>query len=174
MSRLHFALLSLSVRQQAAWRTLDSPRSWSRGWTLIEMLIVVALIGTIMLLATPPLIQLLQNAKVERAIRDIEAIQFDIRIYEDTYEQLPLDLSELRPALPVDPWGNAYQYLPFVGKGWKGSARLDQFLKPLNTSYDLYSMGPDGVSKPPLMSPDSQDDIVRAADGSFIGPANKF
>lgn len=170
--RSRFVLLVANAK--AAWRFLDSTRTWSRGWTLIEMLIVIALIGTIMLLATPPLIQLLQNAKVERAIRDIEGLQFDIRIYEDTYEQLPLDLNEVRPAVPYDPWGRPYQYLPFVGGGWKGLARLDQFLKPLNTSYDLYSVGPDGLSKPPLMNPDSQDDIVRAADGSFIGPASKF
>jgi general secretion pathway protein G len=174
MSGLHLALAALAACRLAVWRSLLSTRSWSRGWTLIEMLIVVALIGTIMLLTTPPLIALLQNAKVERAIRDIEAIQFEIRIYEDTYDQLPIDLGQLRPALPIDPWGNAYQYLPYIGKGWKGKARLDQFLVPINTTYDLYSMGPDGETAKPLNSPASFDDIIRAADGSFIGPASKF
>ena len=45
---------------------------------------------------------------------------------------------------------------------------------PLNTDYDLYSMGRDGKSKTPLTASESHDDIVRALDGEFVGLASEF
>ena len=55
-----------------------------------------------------------------------------------------------------------------------GQARKDRFLVPLNSDYDLYSMGPDGKSSSPITAKPSQDDIIRAADGSYVGPAIDF
>ena len=55
-----------------------------------------------------------------------------------------------------------------------GKARKDKKLAPLNSDYDLYSLGKDGDSKPPLVTPVSRDDIVRARDGQFIGMAKDF
>ena len=55
-----------------------------------------------------------------------------------------------------------------------GSARKDRFLAPINSDYDLYSAGPDGRTRPPLQNPDSRDDVIRAADGSFYGIAEGF
>ena len=45
---------------------------------------------------------------------------------------------------------------------------------PINTDFDLYSMGPDGKSVAPLTAAFSQDDVVRANDGSFIGVAKDY
>lgn len=45
---------------------------------------------------------------------------------------------------------------------------------PLNSDYDLYSKGPDGASVAPLTAKASQDDILRASNGRFIGPASAF
>lgn len=53
-------------------------------------------------------------------------------------------------------------------------ARKDRFLVPINSDYDLYSVGPDGQSRPPLNAAASRDDIIRAADGAFYGLAEKF
>jgi len=55
-----------------------------------------------------------------------------------------------------------------------GQARKDRFLVPLNDDYDLYSMGQDGVSAPPITAKPSQDDILRASDGSYLGLASQF
>lgn len=55
-----------------------------------------------------------------------------------------------------------------------GSARKDGFLVPINSDYDLYSVGPDGESTATLRSPMSRDDVIRAADGAFYGLAEKF
>jgi general secretion pathway protein G len=45
------------------------------------------------------------------------------------------------------------------------------FLVPINTNYDLYNMGPDGRSGTPLTANHSRDDIIRANNGEYIGPA---
>ena len=45
---------------------------------------------------------------------------------------------------------------------------------PINTYFDLYSMGPDGQSVSPLTAKVSRDDIIYAHDGEYIGPAYAF
>ena len=45
---------------------------------------------------------------------------------------------------------------------------------PINSDFDLYSMGPDGESSPPLTAKSSRDDIVRANNGNFIGTAQGY
>jgi general secretion pathway protein G len=52
--------------------------------------------------------------------------------------------------------------------------RKDRFLVPINSDYDLYSMGPDGESKRNLNTPVSRDDVIRARDGAYIGVAELF
>ena len=49
-----------------------------------------------------------------------------------------------------------------------------RFLVPLNSDYDLYSMGKDGVSSPPITAKPSQDDVIRASNGSYVGLASNF
>lgn len=53
-------------------------------------------------------------------------------------------------------------------------ARKDRKLNPLNSDFDLYSLGKDGLSKPQLTNRDSLDDIVRANDGAFVGLAANY
>jgi general secretion pathway protein G len=45
---------------------------------------------------------------------------------------------------------------------------------PINSDYDLYSMGKDGESVPPLTARASRDDVIRANDGAYIGLASEF
>jgi general secretion pathway protein G len=52
--------------------------------------------------------------------------------------------------------------------------RKDRNLVPINSDYDLYSVGPDGDSSLPLTAATSRDDIVRANDGRFIGKAEDY
>jgi hypothetical protein len=51
---------------------------------------------------------------------------------------------------------------------------MDHSLVPINTDFDLYSMGPDGRNSPPLTAKHSRDDIVRANNGAFIGVASDY
>ena len=52
--------------------------------------------------------------------------------------------------------------------------RKDRFLVPINTYFDLYSTGEDGESVSPLTAKASQDDVIWANDGDFIGPASNY
>ncbi len=45
---------------------------------------------------------------------------------------------------------------------------------PVNTDYDLYSMGKDGKSTSPFTAKASQDDIVRANNGGFLGLVSDY
>jgi general secretion pathway protein G len=60
------------------------------------------------------------------------------------------------------------------GGGPDGQPRKDRFLVPINTDFDLYSVGRDGESVPSLNAVKSRDDVVRAANGAFIGLASRF
>jgi general secretion pathway protein G len=63
-----------------------------------------------------------------------------------------------------------YYYLNIAAAGpGKGAFRKDGKLNPLNSDFDLYSAGADGVSMGPLSAKASRDDIVRANNGAFIG-----
>ena len=76
-------------------------------------------------------------------------------------------------AVRTDPWGNPYQYLSMDGAK-VGQKRKDKSLHPLNSDYDLYSMGPDGQSQTALTAKASRDDIIRANNGGFIGVAEDY
>ena len=52
--------------------------------------------------------------------------------------------------------------------------RKNRFMVPINSDYDLYSMGKDGQSVSPLTAKASRDDIIRANDGQFIGLASNY
>ncbi len=51
---------------------------------------------------------------------------------------------------------------------------LDATNAPVNTDYDLYSMGPDGDSAEKLTSPENQDDIIRGRNGNFVDRAERY
>jgi len=144
------------------------------GWTLVELLLIIALLGIIAAILVPVFLQILERAKIRRAIADMRLIEFEINQYKDLEERYPVDLDDLPPRGRMDPWGRPYVYFLFEGPGWKGKARKDRFLVPINTYYDLYSVGADGDSKPPLQNPASLDDVVRANDGQFYGLGKDF
>ena len=60
------------------------------------------------------------------------------------------------------------------GGGGNGGKRKDRFIVPLNSTFDLYSMGPEGESVAPLTAKASRDDVIRANDGEFVGPARNY
>ncbi len=73
-----------------------------------------------------------------------------------------------------DPWGRPYEYLDLSDAKSHGKSRKDKNLVPLNADFDLYSMGKDGTSVSALTAKASQDDIVRANNGGFIGLAADY
>jgi general secretion pathway protein G len=156
-------------------RTSPVMPSPKKGFTLVELMLTVAIVGTLAGIAVPVYFSYLDKARIAVAQADIHTLQVKIQMYQDAYGKIPDNLSDLKE-VRTDPWGNDYQYLSFAaaGPGWKGLARKDKFLVPLNSAYDLYSKGKDGQSKLPLTAAESKDDIIRASDGAFIGLAKDF
>ncbi len=142
------------------------------GYTLIELMLVVAIIATLSAIAVPSFNAYMNSTRRARAIIDIQTLQKELTAYEIEGD-LPASLADIGKANLLDPWGNPYQYQNFALVP-KGNWRKDRFLVPINTSFDLWSMGPDGLSRPPLTAKDSLDDIIRANDGGYIGPADRY
>lgn len=145
-------------------------RGRDAGFTVVELLAVITIIGTLSALGVPKVQQAIERARVAQASGDISAISVNL----ESQDTLPDQLAFFGP-VPLDPWGNAYQYNKFppnsrVPRG----ARRDRFLVPINTTYDLYSLGKDGASAPPLTARSSLDDVIRANDGGFIGLASNY
>lgn len=151
-----------------------SRRSQPYGFTIVELLITVAVILTLAAIAIPKLMSAINQAKVAKAVGDIRAIGTDVTGYAVENGQYPNTLADVGDAGFNDPWGNPYQYLNFANAKGKGQMRKDRFLVPINTFFDLYSMGPDGQSVSPLTAKASQDDIIWANDGDYVGVASDY
>lgn len=144
-----------------------------RGLTLLELLISVALLGILVAVALPVYSQYRNRVLTAQAASDIAALSVNIDQYYADYRRLPNALSDLPSAPTTDPWGQPYVYYNVADNG-KGGARKDKALNPINSDFDLYSKGPDRVSKPQISLKDSLDDIIRASNGRFVGVAAEF
>lgn len=148
-----------------------------RGFTIIELLAVVVIMGLLAAFAIPKLRDTTEKARVARAIGDIRAIQSDIMAFQTQSDTVPGSLAAVGRGGMMDPWGRPYVYYPFPGsthgKAPPPGARRDRFLVPINSQFDLYSQGKDGASVPPLSGPGA-DDVVRGNDGGFIGLGSRF
>ncbi len=142
-----------------------------QGMGLIELMLAVIIASLLMTVAVPAYDQFIDRARVARAIGDIGSIGIAIeRFGLKNNSRLPNSLNELLMDVPIDPWGAPYQYLNIVAAGpGNGAFRKDGKLNPLNSDFDLFSVGADGESMGPLSAAKSRDDIVRANNGAFIG-----
>ena len=143
------------------------------GFTFIELFIIAAVIGLLMVVAVPQYQSYRERVDVNQAISDIGAIGLSISNFLLTNDRLPADLSVIGMNGMEDPWGNPYQYVNHE-TSTPGQRRKDKNLVPINSDYDLYSMGEDGSSVPPLTAPVSKDDIVRANDGKWVGRGEDY
>jgi general secretion pathway protein G len=153
-------------------------------------MVVVAIIGILATIAGPIYSDYIDRVRTVQAVRDISTISKSIAVYAASNgDRYPDSLADINMDAMLDPWGNPYQYLNLSksknenengngkGKGQDvnvGKARKDRNLVPINSDYDLYSMGKDGASVSPLTAKASRDDIVRANNGRFIGRAADY
>ena len=128
------------------------------GFTLIELMIVLAVLGLIMYFLIPRFGTMLNKAKIRTARLAMQTIKNQITMYKVDVGDYPERLRDLvkKPSdekaakkwdgsytddkeIPEDPWGNAYRY------------------ERTQTGYDLYSYGPNGKGAP-------KEEYIRAAE----------
>jgi general secretion pathway protein G len=100
-------------------------------------------------------------------------MQQEITEFQLLNNRLPTSLAEIGRGADRDPYGRPYAYLSHDGIP-DSQKRQDRFLVPVNTDYDLYSTGTDGLSVIPFTGAEIRDDVARANDGGFVGLASIF
>lgn len=139
----------------------------------MEILLVVLLVGILLAVAYPFFKGHKEKIRISQAVQDITAISAAVSNYWMDNRAYPASLTDIGLAGKLDPWGHPYVYYNIDANG-KGGARKDHALNPLNTDFDVYSAGADGLSKPQITQKDSLDDVLRASNGAFVGLASDF
>ncbi len=105
------------------------------GFTLIEVLVVVVILGILAAIIVPNIMDKPAAAKITKAKADIRAIESALNMYRlekhdypSTDEGIDVLIPDYLPRLPKDPWDRPYQYL---NPGTHG---------PI----DIYTLGRDG------------------------------
>jgi len=144
------------------------------GFTLVELVLILGIIATLVAIALPAYDSYKDRVRLAKAVFDIAGLSAEVKKYGDEYRFYPGSLADIGRDTMRDPWGNPYRYLSHDNVNGKGGFRKDKNIVPINSDFDLYSMGPDGESVPPLTAKVSRDDIIRANDGAFIGLASQY
>lgn len=97
----------------------------NKGFTLVELLTVIAIIGIMTAVVYPSLSGIRAKSRDTRRLSDLGQIQYGLAVYLSKNNSYPTDLSQLGPApagnnyfpapagLPADPkTGNPYGYAP--------------------------------------------------------------
>jgi len=154
-------------------KKLSAERKRNSGLTLLELMIVIAIISILASIAIPNYFDSLNKARYVTAISDLHQISTAIDYYYLENGVYPNNLGVIGMAIN-DPWGRPYQYSIVVFPPGRPSYRQDGRLRPVSTDYDLCSMGADGRSQRNFMAHFSRDDIVRANNGAYWGYAKDY
>lgn len=123
--------------------SISPPPALARGFTLLEILVVLAILALVATFAGPQVLKYLSGAKVDTARIQIENLGTGIDLYRLEVGSFPPDLQALvekpsgvdkwngpylkKRTVPKDPWDNEYIYR-YPGE---------------HGEYDLYSLGAD-------------------------------
>ena len=139
----------LRLRCSTAFTAPGRTRQSRRGFTLIELMVVVVIIGVLAALIVPNVLERADDAKLVAARVDVDNLKNALKLYKLDNQRYPsaeqgLESLVRKPSagsvppnwrayldkLPADPWGKPYQY---IFPGVKGEV-------------DIFSLGADGVA----------------------------
>lgn len=139
-------------------------------------MLALAILMTVLAIAVPGYSKYRDRVDNANAVVGVNTLVHKIELFYADHTRFPVDLTEIGMAGFTDPWGNPFKYLRIYGAGTgiTGMVRKDKNLHPLNTDYDLYSTGKNGVTTTQIITPRGKDDIIRASNGKYIGIAEDY
>jgi len=141
--------------------------------TLVELIVALSILSILAAMGYLGFQELMYRNQISQAVADICRIDMRLHRYFAENAAFPPTLAEIGENARLDPWGNLYEYWPITGDKTQ-KVRKDKNLHPINTDFDLGSRGRDGITSLALTAHSSQDDIIRANNGKFIGLASKY
>jgi general secretion pathway protein G len=135
--------------KQAHHPGVRGPRRVQRGFTLVEVMVVVAILGILAALIVPKIIGRSDDARIVAAKQDVATLVAALKLYRLDNQRYPTTDQGLKALvekptteplpnnwkaggyldkLPRDPWGNPYQYLQ----------------PGIHGELDVFSLGADG------------------------------
>lgn len=122
------------------------------GFTLIEILLVVVIIGILAGIALPKLSGHTRKAEITKARAEIENIGTALSQFELDMGEFPKSIRELVASPGNDRWNGPYLTKGMPSDPWKRAYVYACPGQHNPKTYDLMSLGPDGV--------ESSDDLV--------------
>ncbi len=136
-------------------------------------MLALGVVATLLAVALPAWQAQRNKALAGHAAKEIAMMSAAIEAYWNDHRAYPDSLADVNFAGRQDPWGRAYIYYNVDARG-RGGARKDRALNPINTDFDLYSVGVDGETHVQVSNRRSADDVIRANNGRFVGLGADF
>lgn len=135
--------MNINTTEKARHAGLRAIAQSQRGFTLLEIMIVIIIIGSIAGLVGFNVIQRLEESKIETAGIQMSTFDDALELFYAKYSEFPATAESLQvlvpdyiKSLPLDPWQQPYMYVCEDGR-----------------NYLLWSNGPDKLPK-------TEDDVL--------------